>query len=124
MQGRDLGEISRNAARIRKDNNEAVVLLEISVVIDSDPRGAHAAVASSDVRLSSAGLVYVGTPRGLVGLISDIDSLGIADAAVLIPKSARVEQLIREAVLPAARLPITVLHAVGRPGLYQAEWSR
>ncbi|WP_458317646.1 hypothetical protein [Mycolicibacterium brisbanense] len=78
----DLQDAQRRAASQRAAAPERPVLLDIEVLIDRDARAAFEALG--DVPAGSA-LRYVGTPRGLAGLIADVQRLGIADAVVLKP---------------------------------------
>jgi len=97
----DLRDLTRKAAAAREDCPHAVVVIDIGVLIARDIRTARAAVRDSGCDLCE-GMVYVGTPAGLVGLVADIYALGIADGAVLVPLAGDddVLELIREVVVP------------------------
>ena len=62
-------------------------------------------------------MLYVGTPSGLAGLVADMHALGIADGAVLIPRTALAVDLIHDAVLPVlnSMLPLPASTTVARP---------
>lgn len=50
---------------------------------------------------TSKPLRYIGTARGLAGLIADVQRLGIADAVVLLPLTdCPVESLVLEELAP------------------------
>ena len=94
----DLQDAQRRSARQRAENPATPVLLDIEVLIDRDARSAFDALA--DVP-SGGGLRYVGTPRGLAGLIADVQRLGIADGVVLKPLTdSPVADLILEELAP------------------------
>ena len=94
----DLQDAQRRAAMLRADAPEQPVLLDIEVLIDRDIRSAFAAL--EDVPSGHA-LRYVGTPRGLAGLIADVQRLGIADGVVLKPLAdSPVSELMLEELAP------------------------
>lgn len=78
----DLQDAQRRAEKLRAAAPERAVLLDIEVLIDRDTRSAFSALDSVP---SGSALRYIGTPRGLAGLIADVQRLGIADAVVLLP---------------------------------------
>jgi hypothetical protein len=101
----DLREATRTAARLRADseNPAAPVYLDIEVLIGRDPASAFAALAAvpETARESPKPLRYIGTARGLAGLIADVQRLGIADAVVLLPLAdCPVESLMLEELAP------------------------
>lgn len=110
VRGVDLRDVSHKATDARQDRPGAAVLVDIDVTIAADARTAREMFADS---APSDALLYVGTPAGLAGLITDIHTLGIADGAVLIPSSPAVRELIVADVLPALsrRSGVTVAHA-------------
>jgi hypothetical protein len=79
----DLQDAQRRADALRAAAPEQPVLLDIEVLIDRDSRSAF--TAFDGVPASAGALRYVGTPRGLAGLIADVQRLGIADGVVLKP---------------------------------------
>ncbi|GAB7068499.1 hypothetical protein H7J06_30355 [Mycobacterium hodleri] len=101
----DLREATRKTAHIRADSDDAAapVYLDIEVLIGRDPASAFAALASvpETADESSKPLRYIGTARGLAGLIADVQRLGIADAVVLLPLAdCPVESLMLEELAP------------------------
>lgn len=99
IRGADLSAVARESARLRADQPDVDVVVDIDVVIAADVRAARAMHCEAD-EIGSGTLLYVGTPSGLASLIADIHALGIVDGAVLIPRTAGMADLIREAVLP------------------------
>jgi hypothetical protein len=94
----DLQDAQRRAASQRAAAPEQLVLLDIEVLIDRDTRAAFDAL--DDVPAGGA-LRYVGTPRGLAGLIADVQRLGIADGVVLKPLGdSPVTDLMLEELAP------------------------
>jgi alkanesulfonate monooxygenase SsuD/methylene tetrahydromethanopterin reductase-like flavin-dependent oxidoreductase (luciferase family) len=101
IRAHDLRDAARKTAATREDRPDVDVLVDIEVVIARDARTARAIVRESDVHHAGDTLLYVGTPAGLAGLIADIQALGIAEGAVLIPLAGvGVADLIRLEVLP------------------------
>lgn len=98
----DLRDAARKSAAIRSEaqqRGEAApeVFLDVEVVID---RSASAAFRALEDQQREA-LRYVGTPRGLAGLISDVQRLGIADGVVLVTSSERhVADLMLDELAP------------------------
>ena len=83
----DLQQASRIRARVRADHEGVAVILDITVAVAGDFRSARAALdgpAPADNTLR-----YAGTVDGLVGLIADIGSAGVADGVTLISASPR-----------------------------------
>lgn len=100
VRGADLGEVARRVAAARRDHPGAEVVVDIEFVIADDARSARAMTPTVAESPDGPTVLYVGTPAGLAGLIADIHAIGIADGAVLIPRSAGGAGLIRDAVLP------------------------
>lgn len=61
------------------------VVLDVHVVIDRTSAAAFEALDSLPVQPDC--VRYVGTPRGLVGFIADVQRLGIADGVVLLTRT-------------------------------------
>jgi alkanesulfonate monooxygenase SsuD/methylene tetrahydromethanopterin reductase-like flavin-dependent oxidoreductase (luciferase family) len=100
VRGVDLSEIARKSAHLRRDECDVDVVADIDVIIADEARTARA-MLEADTRETWPGtLLYVGTPSGLASLITDMHALGIADGAMLLPRTAEVADLIRDAVLP------------------------
>ena len=98
VQATDLRDATRKANALRADG-AAEVFLDIEVLIDPD---ASAAFRKSAQQPSSGLLRYVGTPRGLAGLIADVRRLGIADGVVLLTPDRRgVVKLANGELVPA-----------------------
>src|SRR5882757_5738610 len=90
VQAADLREARQKVATIRAEaGHDVPTLLDVEVVIAPDSRSARASLAILDSALRTArrpaSLLYVGTPKGLAGLIADIHTLGIADGVILQP---------------------------------------
>jgi alkanesulfonate monooxygenase SsuD/methylene tetrahydromethanopterin reductase-like flavin-dependent oxidoreductase (luciferase family) len=90
IQAADLREATRKASAARAElaarGEDPTVYLDIEVVID---RHAAAAFEVADTRgagVAPASVRYIGTPRGLVGMIADVQRLGIADGVVLVTR--------------------------------------
>jgi hypothetical protein len=99
----DLRGLAQRARTVREERPGLPVLVDIHVMIALDSHSARAAMTRVDPFIGDT-LLYVGTPVGLAGLVTDIHALGIADGAVLIPlRSEEVVELIRNQVLPALR---------------------
>jgi alkanesulfonate monooxygenase SsuD/methylene tetrahydromethanopterin reductase-like flavin-dependent oxidoreductase (luciferase family) len=97
----DLRDAAHKTAEAREDHPGVDVLVDIEVVIARDARTARETLGDLVDDRAGDTLLYVGTPTGLVGLITDIHALGIADGAVLVPLAgAGVIDLIRREVLP------------------------
>jgi alkanesulfonate monooxygenase SsuD/methylene tetrahydromethanopterin reductase-like flavin-dependent oxidoreductase (luciferase family) len=107
VQAIDLRDASRRCAALRADaaTRDCPVLLDVEVLIDHDAASARNTLAqleTTHVDSASPRLMrYVGTSRGLAGLIADIHVLGIADGVMLIPltQAGVVEKVVDE-VLP------------------------
>lgn len=108
IRGVDLSDIARKSARLRRERPDLDVVADIEVVIAPEASSARAMFSPVNDESVSHTLLYVGTPAGLAGLITDIYALGIADGAVLIPQAPGVADLIRDAVLP-------LLHSMNQP---------
>jgi hypothetical protein len=99
IQAVDLRDAARKADAVRADG-AAEVYLDVEVLIDTDAAAAFRALGSQP---ESGWLRYVGTPRGLAGLIADVQRLGIADGVVLVtPDQERVVDLMMAELLTAA----------------------
>jgi hypothetical protein len=96
----DLRALGHQTAVARAEHPGAPVLVDIDVVISDQAQAARALLARFGPKRGDT-LLYVGTPAGLAGLITDIHSLGIADGAVLLPMTgAGILDLIYDDVLP------------------------
>ena len=100
IRGTDLSDVARKAAAARRDDPDVDVVADIDVVIAAEACTARAMLAAAGTDVGDHTMLYVGTPAGLAGLIADMQVLGIADGAVMIPRAAGVADLIRDAVLP------------------------
>lgn len=74
----DLQQARRARTRLRDDDGEVAVILDIKVAVAADVRSAYARLDGSD------GVRYAGTVNGLAGLIADIESAGVADGVTLV----------------------------------------
>lgn len=100
IRGVDLSDVARQSAILRRERPGIDVVADIDVVIAANASTARAMMTAQETGSPSGAILYLGTPRGLAGLITDIHALGIVDGAVLIPQAAGVAELIRDAVLP------------------------
>ena len=81
------------------------VLLDVEILLAEDARAARAELALLDAGLCvpepPSTIRYVGTPKGLAGLIADITVVGVADGVTLIPlATAGTADLVFDQVLP------------------------
>lgn len=100
IQAVDLRHAAQQTAAQREERADCTVLVDIEVAIAPRAHDARDALAAADQTGRAPTLLYVGTPSGLAGLITDMHALGIADGAVLIPILDGMQQLIRDEVLP------------------------
>ncbi|MBS1695793.1 MAG: hypothetical protein JST91_26650 [Actinobacteria bacterium] len=82
----DLQHAQRVRARVKADDGDVAVVLDVTVAVARDFRSARLVLGTSD---SDASVHYVGTVDGLAGLIADIGSAEVADGVTLIPASPR-----------------------------------
>ncbi len=75
----DLQQAQRARARLRGDDGEVAVILDIRVAVAGDVRAAYASLGSD-----ADGVRYAGTVSGLAGLIADIETAGVADGVTLV----------------------------------------
>lgn len=86
----DLREASRKSEALRAGSSDQVepppIVLGIEVLIARDSASAMRAYRDLPQRPGRPEpLRYIGTPRGLIGLIADLQRLGIADGVALVP---------------------------------------
>jgi hypothetical protein len=85
----DLQQARRIRARMQADHHDGVaVILDVTVAVAGDFRSARTALEESGDGPEST-LRYVGTLDGLVGLIADIESAGVADGVTLLAGTPR-----------------------------------
>ena len=126
----DLRETRKVRDRVRaelaaegRDPDSVTVLVDLEVVVAPDARSARKQYAQLDIPRTADTLSYVGTPRGLAGLIADIFSTHVADGVTLVPlaPSFTVEYIVdgtlgwlesRDLVVPAPSV-VEVLHRFG-----------
>lgn len=77
----DLQQARRARDRLRGDDGEVAVILDVTVAVAGDVRAAYASLGSDD---STRGVRYAGTVSGLAGLIADIETAGVADGVTLV----------------------------------------
>jgi hypothetical protein len=82
----DLQRAQRGRARIRSNDHDVDVILDITVAVASDFHSVRELAAIDDGTLR-----YAGTVDGLTGLISDIDAAGVADGVTLISAPPRAD---------------------------------
>lgn len=78
LTARDLQQARRARARLRGEDGEVAVILDVTVAVAGDVRAAYASLGTG------AGVRYAGTVGGLAGLIADIESAGVADGVTLV----------------------------------------
>lgn len=101
VRANDLRGVAQQAQAVREERPGVPVLVDIQVMIAADSPTARAAM-NLVAPFTNDTLLYIGTPAGLIGLVTDIHALGIADGAVFIPlHNGPVLDLIRLQVLPA-----------------------
>lgn len=84
----DLAQARRLRTRIRSDEADVAVILDVTVAVAGDYRSARRGL---ELAGPEAAVRYVGTPDGLAGLIADIESAGVADGVTLISAAAGEE---------------------------------
>lgn len=77
----DLQQARRTRDRLRGDDGEVAVILDVTVAVAGDVRAAYASLGSD---VSTRGVRYAGTVSGLAGLIADIETAGVADGVTLV----------------------------------------
>ena len=77
----DLQQARRARARLRGDDSDVAVILDITVAVAGDVRAAYASLGSGE---GAGGVRYAGTVTGLAGLIADIETAGVADGVTLL----------------------------------------
>lgn len=82
----DLQQARRARARLRGDDGEVAVILDVTVAVAGDVRSAFALPGSASLGAqdSARGVRYTGTVSGLAGLIADIETAGVADGVTLV----------------------------------------
>jgi hypothetical protein len=95
----DLQQAQRVRARIRRDEDVAVVL-DITVLVAEDYRSAYRGMTAvqSD---APASVHYAGTVDGLAGLVADIFVAGVADGVTLIPATPQQDVRVLAAAVVA-----------------------
>ena len=81
VSARDLQQAQRARTRLRHDDGDVAVILDVQVAVAPDVRSAFASLAAAD------GVRYAGTVQGLAGLIADIETAGVADGVTLVDAS-------------------------------------
>ncbi|WP_228032216.1 hypothetical protein [Mycolicibacterium sp. P9-22] len=77
----DLQQARRARTRLRGDDGEVAVILDVTVAVAGDVRAAYASLGPDE---STRGVRYAGTVSGLAGLIADIETAGVADGVTLL----------------------------------------
>jgi hypothetical protein len=77
----DLQQARRARTRLRGDDGEVAVILDVTVAVAADVRAAYASLGHGE---STGGVRYAGTVSGLAGLIADIETAGVADGVTLL----------------------------------------
>ncbi|MHC9295592.1 hypothetical protein ACRCUN_24270 [Mycobacterium sp. LTG2003] len=78
----DLAQARRLRSRLRSEEADTAVVLDVTVAVAGDYRSARRGL---ELAGSDATVRYVGTVDGLAGLIDDIGSAGVADGVTLLP---------------------------------------
>lgn len=81
VSARDLQQAQRARTRLRHDDGDVAVILDVQVAVAPDVRSAFASLEAAD------GVRYAGTVHGLAGLIADIETAGVADGVTLVDAS-------------------------------------
>ncbi|MEZ0340775.1 hypothetical protein ACAG25_12415 [Mycobacterium sp. pV006] len=76
----DLQQARRACRRVRDQVGGPAAVLDVAVAVADDYRAARRAIGAA----APGTVQYAGTVDGLVGLIADIDSAGVADGVTLI----------------------------------------
>lgn len=77
----DLQQARRARTRLRGDDGDVAVILDVTVAVAADVRAAYASLGPDE---STVGVRYAGTVSGLAGLIADIETTGVADGVTLL----------------------------------------
>ncbi len=99
VRGTDLRRVAHCAGLAREEHPGMDILVDIDVMVDVDAAAARARVAAAVHPPCTDTLLYIGTPVGLAGLITDMHALGICDGAVLRPLIPGFGTSIRDRVL-------------------------
>ncbi|WP_082945884.1 hypothetical protein [Mycobacterium sp. E1747] len=100
----DMRHLAREAAAARAEHPDRDVVVDIHVVVAAEASAARAALAETGESPPADTLSYVGTARGLAGLVADLYALRITDGAMLIPLlGPRMVERLRSEVLPQLR---------------------
>ncbi|MGE2834138.1 hypothetical protein [Mycobacterium sp. SMC-4] len=83
VSARDLQQARRTCQRIRARAADTAAILDVAVAVADDYRSARSAISAA----APDTVQYAGTVEGLVGLIADIGSAGVADGVTLIAAS-------------------------------------
>ncbi|MEH3141486.1 MAG: hypothetical protein PGN37_15175 [Mycobacterium kyogaense] len=84
----DLQRARQVRARIRSGPGNAAVILDVTVAVARDFRAARGAFGELGAQAGDT-IRYAGTVAGLVGLIDDIETAGVADGVTLIGASTQ-----------------------------------
>lgn len=98
VRGTDLRRVAHCAGLAREEHPGVDILVDIDAMVEADAAAARARVAAQIHPPCSDTLLYIGTPAGLAGLITDMYALGICDGAVLRPLIPGLGVSIRDRV--------------------------
>ena len=87
----DLQRAQRSRARIRSDDRDVAVILDVTVDVAADFRSVRDSITALASGAGDGTFRYVGTVDGLTGLISDIERAGVADGVTLISARSSAE---------------------------------
>lgn len=90
---RDLQRAQRDTARIRADDGDVAVILDVAVDVPGDFRAASAETT----------VHYAGTVDGLAGLIDDIERADVADGVTLLAAVGPAQRDLRALALDVLR---------------------
>jgi hypothetical protein len=107
----DLGTAQREYRSLRsvavaagRDPDSIRILVDVAAMIDVDARSARKRLMKIDSARCETrqrgSIEYVGTPRGLAGLVSDISAAGVADGVTIQPLHACVFRGLVEQTIP------------------------
>lgn len=119
VQAVDLRDAARQSARLRAEaaahgRQSSTVLVDIEVLVAETARVARTMCAELEPSLREPhrpkSLTYIGTSRGLAGLIADICMLRIADGVALVPlgKTAMSDRIFDDVLLQLTSMGFVV----------------
>ncbi|MGW6659520.1 hypothetical protein [Rhodococcus sp. NPDC055024] len=101
----DLEVLSRKVKQVRQEHRGVSVQVYIAAAIAREVSVARSCLVAGKVAVPTDVIRYVGTPRGLVGLLNDMHTLSLADSVIIRPLLSMPEgdDLFSSDVLPLMR---------------------